>query len=137
MSGDRLLLDTVFIQALLNRNDQYHSAARRLVDRVAAADEVWVTEAVLIEVANALSALNREGAAHFIALCYETANVRVVSVGTPLLRSALALYRARADKEWGLTDCISMVVMREQGLREVVTADRHFVQAGFRASLRA
>ena len=54
---------------------------------------------------------------------------------TALLRKALELYRSRDDKEWGLTDCISMVVMQEQGLLEVVTADHHFKQAGFRASL--
>lgn len=135
MTGDRLLLDTTFIQALLNRNDQYHEPAKAILPRVRAAVEAWVTEAVLIEVANGLSSLNREGAARFISQCYRTANIRVVSVDTPLLEKALALYRARSDKEWGLTDCISMVVMQEQELSEAVTADHHFVQAGFRVSL--
>ena len=135
MSGDRLLLDTSFLQALLNRKDQHHDAAKSLLPRVTAANEVWVTEAVLIELANALSALNREGAAKFIEQCYRTANVHVVNVGTPLLESALDFYRARSDKEWSLTDCISMIVMREQNLVEVVTTDHHFVQAGYRASL--
>ena len=39
-----------------------------------------------------------------------------------------ALYEARLDKKWSLTDCISFVVMQEMGL----TADGDFVQAGFR-----
>ena len=133
--SDRLLLDTAFLQALLNRRDQHHDAAKSVFPRVAAATEVWVTEAVLIELANALSALNREGAAKFIEQCYRTANIHVVNVGTPLLERALDLYRARDDKEWSLTDCISMIVMREQNLTEAVTTDHHFVQAGFRASL--
>lgn len=137
MARDRLLLDTVYIQALLNRNDQYHERARALLPRIRAADEVWVTEAVLVEVGNALGAFDRKGAARFIDHCYRTPNIRTVSVDTSLLRKALDLYRSRADKEWGLTDCISMVVMQEQGLLEVVTADRHFQQAGFRASLLA
>jgi predicted nucleic acid-binding protein len=42
----------------------------------------------------------------------------------------------RPDKTWGFTDCISFVVMREEGLTDAVTADVHFVQAGFRALLR-
>ena len=100
MSGDWLLLDTSFLQALLNRKDQHHDAAKSLLPRVTAANEVWVTEAVLIELANALSALNREGAAKFIEQCYWTANVHVVNVGTLLLESALDFYRARSDKEW-------------------------------------
>ena len=44
-------------------------------------------------------------------------------------------YERRRDKTWGLTDCISFVVMREQGLRDALTADSHFRQAGFRPLL--
>jgi len=40
MSGDRLLLDTSFLQALLNRKDQHHDAAKSLLPRVTAANEV-------------------------------------------------------------------------------------------------
>lgn len=44
---------------------------------------------------------------------------------------ALVLYGERLDKEWGLTDCISFVVMQDRKLRQAVTTDRHFGQAGF------
>ena len=133
MNVDRLLLDTVFIQALFNQRDQYHDRAIALLPRVQAAAEVWITEAVLTEIGNALSAVNRVAAVQFIQQCYQTANIRVVSVDTELLTRALQLYEARPDKTWGLTDCISFVVMQENGLIDAVTADRHFVQAGYRA----
>lgn len=135
MSGERLLLDTVFVQALLNRRDQYHDRAMAMLPRVRDAAEVWVTEAVLIEVGNALSTYNRAAAVQFIEQCYHTANMHVVNVDTPLLLGALELYHTRLDKSWGLTDCISFVVMRKQGLADAVTADQHFSQAGFRALL--
>jgi predicted nucleic acid-binding protein len=51
MSGDRLLLDTFFVQALLNRRDQYHKQAIAWLPRVRSAPEIWVTEAVLVEAA--------------------------------------------------------------------------------------
>jgi predicted nucleic acid-binding protein len=35
------------------------------------------------------------------------------------------------DKEFSFTDCTSFVVMRELKLREVLTSDHHFAQAGF------
>jgi hypothetical protein len=127
------LLDTVYVQALLNRADQHHTVALRLLPRVQAALEVWVTEAVLIEIANALSAINRVLAVGFVRQCYSADNVRVVPVDTPLLIRGLQLYEARGDKTWSLTDCLSFVVMQEQGLTEAVTADHHFRQAGFRA----
>lgn len=45
------------------------------------------------------------------------------------------MYRDRADKEWGLIDCMSFVVMNDQGLTDALTADSHFSQAGFRVLL--
>jgi predicted nucleic acid-binding protein len=77
------------------------------------AAEVWITEPVLLEVGNAMSRLDRIAAEQFIAQCYQTRNMRVVSVDTPLLLRALDLYRSHADKSWGMTDCVSFVVMRE------------------------
>jgi uncharacterized protein len=44
----------------------------------------------------------------------------------------LALYEARPDKEYSLTDCISMQTMRRAGLSDVLTNDHHFRQEGFR-----
>lgn len=133
MAGDRLLLDTVYIQALLNNRDSYHRQALLLFPMVRDAAEVWVTEAVLVEVGNALSAINRAIAAQFIHQCYQTNNMHVIAVGTSLLNEAVELYRSRPDKTWSLTDCISFVVMSQQNLVDAVTADKHFSQAGFRA----
>lgn len=124
MSGERFLLDTVFIQALLNKRDQFHSQARAFLPRVRTASEVWVTEAVLIEVANALSVLNRTGAAQFIRGCYRTPNMRVVSVDTPLLMRAVSLYSARPDKTWGLADCISFVARSTRPARSPTLASK-------------
>ena len=99
------------------------------------AREIWITEAVMIEIGNALARSNHNAATAFISSCYVTPNVRVISVDTSLLRRALDFYNNRGDKEWGLTDCISFLVMSDQGLKEAFTADEHFQQAGFLALL--
>ena len=91
---------------------------------------------MLLEIGNALSATHRQAAVRFIEQCYNTPNIRVVSTDTPLLDKALKLYHQRSDKDWGLTDCVSFVVMEEQQLLEAMTMDQHFVQAGFRALMR-
>jgi hypothetical protein len=49
MTQDRLFIDTAFIQALLNPQDDYHDRAKILFPRVRAASEVWLTEAILVE----------------------------------------------------------------------------------------
>lgn len=57
--------------------------------------------------------------------------------GSPdLFGRGFELYAARPDKDWSLTDCISFVVMKDRRLERALTADVHFVQAGFHALLR-
>jgi hypothetical protein len=60
------------------------------------------------------------------------------SCGTQCYFTAQSLIRALFQsprQTWGLIDCISFVVMSEQSLTDAVTANIHFVQAGFRALL--
>ncbi|HEY3265380.1 MAG TPA: PIN domain-containing protein [Armatimonadota bacterium] len=135
MPADRLFLDTACILARVNAADKYHASAEALAARVRLAAEVWTTEAILVEVGDALSATNRMAAARFIESCYATPNVRIVPMDTAILRKALSLYGSRLDKDWGLTDCISFIAMAEHGLTEAATPDRHFVQAGFKTLL--
>jgi len=51
------------------------------------------------------------------------------------LERAQGLFCSRADKSWSLTDCTSFVIMEDRGIRDALTGDRHFEQAGFRALL--
>jgi predicted nucleic acid-binding protein len=44
---------------------------------------------------------------------------------------ALALYEAKLDKTYNLTDCRSMLAARGPGLKDVLTHDNHFTQEGF------
>jgi predicted nucleic acid-binding protein len=60
----------------------------------------------------------------------------VVPPSQQLFAEGISLYRSRLDKEWSLTDCISFVVMRREGLTEALTGDHHFEQAGFVALLQ-
>jgi len=136
MSDERMFLDTLFVIALINRNDQHHRKAKELWPRVRAAREVWITEAILVEIGNGLSDINRQAAFAFIKKCYATTNTQIVTVNTGLLDRALELYRSREDKTWGLTDCISFVVMQDENLVDALTGDKHFQQAGFRALMR-
>jgi hypothetical protein len=57
--------------------------------------------------------------------------VTVVTLTPDLFESAFDLYRRHTDKQWGLVDCVSFVVMRQTGLTTALAFDQHFVQAGF------
>ena len=58
-------------------------------------------------------------------------SVEIVFTDKRLWNTAWQLYEMHKDKEWSLTDCISMVVMKERQISEVLTKDHHFEQAGF------
>jgi predicted nucleic acid-binding protein len=91
---------------------------------------------VCIEIANGLAALKfRQAAARIIRSLQETALVRIIPASAELFQQALSLYERRPDKDWGLTDCASFVVMAENNLADALTTDEHFRQAGFKALL--
>ncbi len=136
MLSDRLFLDSAYVVALLNPRDSLHGKALRYFAEVKNAREIWTTEAVLLEIGNTFSDSRRTEAGDFIEQSYATANMIIVPFSTTLLQQALSLYRQRLDKDWGLTDCVSFVVMQEQNLIDALTFDLHFQQAGFRVLLR-
>lgn len=128
-----VFIDTGYILALLNKRDKYHRAAT-LMPRTLA---YMTTEAVLTEIGNALSRpLWRALAVDTLHDLRHDPAIEVVTVDAGLFERAVALYAARPDKSWGLTDCISFVVMQEYALTHVVTTDQHFMQAGFQNVLR-
>jgi len=134
--SEQLLLDTVYVLALLNRNDQHHKKALQLQPRVRAASRVFITEAVLLEIGNSLSPVeHRKAAAKFISSCYDNVNnnLHVVPIDTELIRRSLKLFDNRPDKTWTVTDYISFLVMDDKQIKDAVTADSHFIQANYRA----
>ena len=136
MNGEQYFLDAFFAMALFNRRDRHHASAQAWLGRLRTARDVWTTGAVLLEIGDGLSVVDRRGAVAFIGWLKQARNVRVVAVDTGLFERGLALFAAREDKTWGLTDCISFVVMREHEIRDALTGDEHFEQAGFKALMR-
>jgi predicted nucleic acid-binding protein len=52
-------------------------------------------------------------------------------VGPQLHQQAIALLRRRPDKTYSLCDAVSFLLMREGGVTDALTTDRHFEQEGF------
>jgi predicted nucleic acid-binding protein len=134
---DRAFVDTSFIVARCNRRDQYHQRACAFDFAIAHADEVWTTNAVLLEAAAALAEpTSRQLAIRFWDQFHGAEpRCRTVEASMQNLVAAMDLYRSRTDKSWSLTDCFSFQVMKRERLEMALSADRHFEQAGFRAVL--
>lgn len=133
---------TVFADAnywigLFNPKDQLHDAAMA-ASRTLTRTRLVTSEMVLVEVLNGLAeypALRGQVVVAVDAIMADP-NTEVVPQSALLFRDALAHFRQHQDKEWGLTDCSSFVIMRQRGLHEALTHDHHFEQAGYTALLR-
>ncbi len=125
--------DTAFWIAFLDRKASCHKEAVGLFGAPMRL-RVVTTDAVLGEVLTFFS----EGAPHvrravagLVRRLDADPGVRCLAADHALFLDAVGLYERRPDKTYSLTDCLSMVLMRELGLTEVLTTDRHFVQEGF------
>jgi predicted nucleic acid-binding protein len=132
-----IFLDTAYVNALVNTRDQWHDAAVQWQRKLSADKRRLVTtEFVLVEIADGLAAVRfRSQAVQVIATLQASSLVEIIPASSQLFTAALELYRSRGDKDWGLTDCASFVVISERGLSEALTTDDHFRQAGLRALL--
>ena len=61
----------------------------------------------------------------------DSAEIEIIWVDETLHRQAVGLLRERADKNYSLCDAASFVVMRQRGISESLTTDKHFRQEGF------
>ena len=138
MASTEIFLDTAFALALANPHDLLHQKASALADQIEADQTPLITtRAILLEIGNTLAKLRYRTASSQLLMALENdPTVEIVPLTDDLYLRALHFYQSRPDKEWGLTDCVSFIVMQDRALTAALTADRHFEQAGYRALLR-
>ncbi len=126
----RVFADTFYYFALINEKDDAHLRALEFSKTL---DVPIVTTAwVLTELANGLSGLlHRRNFIRILNSLRSDSDTTFIPPSQALFEKGVELYTARMDKEWSLTDCISFVVMKDYGLTEALTGDRHFEQMGF------
>ena len=122
--------DTSYFLALLNVRDEAHLKASEFSQTH---DQPLLTTVwVLTEVGDAVSRSdNRQVFQKLLSDLRQDPESIVLPADQQMWEKGVALYSRRADKNWSLTDCISFEVMRDEGLTEALTGDRHFEQAGF------
>jgi len=131
----KTFVDTNYVLALVNPRDQYHQRARKFA-KIFEGQTLLVTDAVLLEIGNGLARYFKQEAVEVLDDFLESKDVELIRLTPELFAKAFDLYRSHLDKERGMIDCVSFVVMKDQGVTDALTFDKHFVQAGFHALLR-
>ena len=129
---NQIFIDTLFVVALINPRDQYHAKATELAAKYED-HSFLISDAVLLEIGNGLARNYKEEAIKVIEGFFDSEEVEIVRLTSELFERAFELYKKYKDKDWGLIDCISFVVMKEAGVNQALTFDQHFEQAGFEA----
>ena len=135
--AETVFWDTAAFVALGNARDEHHDEAMQIREALGKQKaHLLTTSAVLIEVANTFSkAPWRAVARQLIEATRQSAAAElatIVHVEPSLWQRGWALFLARSDKDWTLTDCISFIVMQDLGVPRAFTSDHHFEQAGFK-----
>ena len=129
--------DALYWVALAHRRDQWHQAAVEAT-RSLGETQIIMTEEILVEFLNAFSSGGwlRRAAVAQVRRIRSSQHMEVIPQTSTSFASGFELYARRLDKEYSLTDCISMQTMRERGITEVLTHDHHFAQEGFIVLIR-
>lgn len=133
MGRSDVFVDTSGLYALVDKKDASFGAAKDEVERVTRAGQRLVVSDYVVDEAVTL-AKARSGARvalRILDLIEQSAGIRVERIDAGRFDEAKAFFRRHADHDYSFTHCSSFVVMRELGLRQALTSDRHFSEAGF------
>ncbi len=131
----RVFGDAFFFLALLGERDAAHRQSRRICSEQPL--HIVTTQWVLAEVADGMARSDyRQQFISFARHLADAPHLEIIPASAESFARGLARYCQRPDKQWSLTDCISYVVMEDEGLTEALTGDHHFEQAGFKILLK-
>jgi uncharacterized protein len=130
--GAEVFWDTSGFFALLDRTDAAHGRVIDWIGSGAGRKPAVTTEWVVGETCTLLVARRRPhlvGA--FLDRIERTAALTVINPDDALVSAAKLMIRRHAEHGYSFADCLSFCLMSERHIREALTADEHFRQAGF------
>ena len=133
----KIFADTFYWAALLNPKDQWHQQTNETRRKLGKTNLV-TTETVLIELLNFFSeygAEMRQTVVDTVRDILVDLDIEYVPHSPEAFLDALDFYESRSDKGYSLTDCVSMLTMKNLNLREILTHDNHFEQEGYKILL--
>ena len=134
----QVFVDTVHWIALMSPGDGLHDAAKAAHGGLGPATRLLTTDFVLTKFLNAFAsrgAYLRARARDSVSRILRDPNCDVVPASRSHFEKAVALYADRSDQDHSLTDCVSIVVMKERQVSEVLSTDQCFAVEGFQRLL--
>lgn len=125
-----MLIDTSGWLCMLHKDEPEHPDAVRLYN----AAPLHLTHSYILAEFVPLAQVRkfpRQSNLTFTQRILDDTDVKLIWVDEYLHRQAVQLLLEREDKTYSLCDAVSFVLMRERGITEALTTDKHFEQEGF------
>jgi hypothetical protein len=132
-----IFVDTSGFYACLNQSDDKHEQAATLLAKSAKRRRRFVTTDYLLDETATL--LRARGHANLVETLFDIALrssvCRVEWMDLDRFQSTRSFLARYSDHEFSFTDCFSFTLMNDLSLRDALTKDAHFREAGFRPLL--
>ncbi|HOF01607.1 MAG TPA: PIN domain-containing protein [Spirochaetota bacterium] len=130
---NKIFIDTFAWIALINKSDNYHKLSVDLFNEILIKNnKLYTSTFIITETINALSKfMYRKPILEFLNRIQNSQILNLIEINMDIYNNSINLFKKRIDKEWGLTDCSSFIVMEKYDIIKAFTNDKHFEQAGF------
>jgi uncharacterized protein len=130
-----MFIDTAGWASLFIANEPYHLQAAQYLQTARQQQQTLLTSNYIITELVALlhSPLRRPRPqiVEIVDTIKTTPYVKIIHIDIEMDLAAWKLCKSRLDKTWSLVDCTSFILMQQSNLRDALTSDHHFEQAGF------
>ncbi len=133
--SNSVFVDTAGWANLFVETEPYYEQARQWFQKARQqSQEMVTTNYVVIELVALLTSslrVSRPQLFKYVDAVRDAPYIRLVHIDAAIDQAAWNLLKSREDKAWSFVDSTSFVVMQQLGIKEALTTDHHFEQAGF------
>lgn len=137
MASD-VFIDSSGFFAMLASDDDRHAATTKVLAAARKRNRGFVTTDYVLDETSTLLKARRKN--HLVRELFDrldrTRACRIEWTDSERFHEVRKYFLKHADQEWSFTDCLSFCVMAELRLRDALTKDVHFEQAGFVSLLK-
>jgi predicted nucleic acid-binding protein len=128
-----IFVDTSGFFSILSPRDVSHKEAVEILRKAKQTNQLFITTDYVIDETATL--LKARGIGHLAGIFFDTVNAsrvcRIEWMDHERFDRTQIYFEKQLDHAWSFTDCFSFLIMKELKLRNALTKDRHFKEAGY------
>lgn len=132
-----VFVDSSCLYALADHRDPARTEVERCVPRLVKSGVCLILTDYIVDESCTLakSRGGGNGALRLLEIVDRSDAFRLIWIGEERFEAAKSFFRKHAGHGYSFTDCTSFTLMHERRIKDVLTTDRHFIEAGFRPLL--